>query len=128
MQILDNLPIRAKTLVSPVLGCLLAVLIGGVLFMSSNNTTDALNQSTRSRELSGMMTSAEIALAVTHTELCKALNWKQTSVEDKLIDQTIKGARTSLKTAKMLISRIDSDYKEVDQEELKKNYHRYKGL
>lgn len=112
---LDNAPIRAKSLISPVFGCLMAIAIGIVLLISSEDTTSAIQQSSRSRELSSMMTSAEIALSTTHTELYKALNWKQTSVEEPLISESLKSAMSSLGTAKMLIERIGSDFKEADK-------------
>lgn len=115
MKLLDNASIRAKSLISPLFGCLMAIAIGVVFFISSLSITDAIQQSTRSRELSSTMTSAEIALSNTHIELYKALNWKQTSVDEKLIDHALKSAKDSLGTAKMLIGVIEQDFKEADQ-------------
>ena len=119
MRLIDNAPIKAKSLISPLFGCLMSLVIGAVLYTSSSNITSALNQSARSRELSGMMTGAEIALASTHTDLYKALNWKQTSVEQKLIDESLGNAKNSLSTAKMLVKSITENYAELDQNELK---------
>lgn len=119
MRILDNTPIRVKSLISPLFGCVMAVIIGIVFLNSSSNITRAMNESAKSKELSGMMMSAQLSLADTHTGLYKALNWKQTSVEAKLVDKAISTAKSSLSTAKMLLTRIASDHKEVDEKQLK---------
>jgi len=120
MQILDNAPIRAKSIISPIFSCLMAIIIGIVFLNSSSNITKALNESAQSHELSGMMTGAELALSETHTNLYKALNWKQTSVSDKLVNESISTAKDALVTAKMLLSRIASDHKDTDASEIKK--------
>lgn len=119
MKILENAPIRAKSLISPLFGCLMALVIGVVILQSSSDITAAISQSSRSRELSSMMTSAEIALSTTQTELYKSLNWKQTSVEEKLIEASLKSAISSLNSAKMLITRISQDFKEADAAAIK---------
>ncbi|MGE4352398.1 MAG: methyl-accepting chemotaxis protein [Bdellovibrionales bacterium] len=110
MKILDNASIRAKSLFSPLFGCFMALIIGVVWTLSSNDITSAVQSSSHSRDLSAMLTSAELSLAKTHTELYKALNWKQTSVEDKLIDESLHSAKESLWTANMLIERMFDAY------------------
>lgn len=127
MKILDNAPIRAKSLISPLFGCIMALVIGCVLLMTSQDITDAIQTSSRSHELSSMMTSAELALSNTHTQLYKALNWKQTSVDDTLIVATIKEAKRDLDTAEMLLSRINEDFKEADPTAMKEITENLKG-
>ena len=118
MSVIDNLPIRAKALISPIFSCFMALLLGLVLYKSTMDITEAMNQSSRSRELSSMLISAEIALSKTHTELYKALNWKQTSVDEKLIAESLKISASSLGTVKMLLERVVQDFPEADQETL----------
>jgi len=118
MRIIDNMPIKAKSLISPLFGCLMTLVIGAVLYTSSSDITAELKQSAHSRELSGMMIAAEMALANTHMDLYKALNWKQTSVEEKLVEATLQDASASLSTAKMLITRIVQDFPELDTKDV----------
>jgi len=106
MRLLDNMPIRAKSLLSPVIGCLMALAIGIVLWMSSSDIQTAVYKNTQSSETSGMMTGAELALSSTHMELYKALNWRQTDVDEILIEKSLVDAKKSLNKAKIFIKNV----------------------
>lgn len=127
MRVLDNAPIRAKSLVSPIFGCLMSLAIGYVLIISSNSISLAMKQNEQSLEQAAKMVRAELALSNTHTNLYKALNWQQTSVEQKLIDDAISSAKRTMEETKKLINEVDTVFIGHDEESHKKTLSNLKA-
>lgn len=127
MRALDNAPIRAKSLISPIFGCLMSLAIGYVLIISSNSISQALQQNERSTEQADKLVRAELALSSAHTNLYKALNWQQTSVEQKLIDDAISSAKKTMDETKKLINESDAAFIGHDEESHKKTLSNMKA-
>ncbi|MFA4846469.1 MAG: methyl-accepting chemotaxis protein [Patescibacteria group bacterium] len=115
MRILDNAPIGTKSLISPIFGCLMAVVFGIVLYTSSSSISQALHQEQVSMDFSMKTSAAEKSILDTHTNLFKALNWQQTNVEKKLVDEALAQAKKTLQVTKDFVDSAEAtNFKDGD--------------
>jgi len=120
MRMLDNVSVKTKSLISPVFSCIMAIVIGFVLVTSSNGISTALKNNNDKLAFFNELVEQQIKLSSVHTSLYKALNWKQTSVEQKIIDEALTSATKNLNDIKKVISAIDATAQNVSPQTLTK--------
>ncbi len=118
MKILDNAPISIKALISPIFSCLIAILLGVVLYVAAMNISDAALRNEQGMRFSDSMAVATAALKETHMNLYRAINWKQTSVPQKLIDGAMKVSKENWAVVKRNIDAINPEQDGVSEEDL----------
>jgi methyl-accepting chemotaxis protein len=126
MRALDNASIAKKTLIAPVVSSLMALVIGAVFLITSMSISSAVQQAQRAEVFATATNDATIKFATTHSALYKAINWKQTSVEDKLVREALKAAKNNLQETKGKIDGLNTNGFDVDPAVISKLHNNMK--
>lgn len=77
---LKNMPIIQKTLIAPVIACLMILVIGAVFFIASQETSTLQNKASDAENLVITTKNAESMINAGHATLFRSLSWQQSGV------------------------------------------------
>ncbi|MER2519398.1 MAG: methyl-accepting chemotaxis protein, partial [Bdellovibrionales bacterium] len=120
MRALDNMPIGLKTLIAPVVTCLLVLVIGMVFYNASASISAAIQQS---NDVSGTTTAANEArmeMSMSLQSIYKAQNLKQNGAEAKTVGSELKTAQTNFEKTTQTIGQINFSTLSFDEATINK--------
>ncbi|SNS33982.1 HAMP domain-containing protein, partial [Tistlia consotensis] len=118
MKFVTNAPILVKSLIAPLLAVVMIVVIG-VVFLSTYLDLQQQRQSQmRISSLRSDLQGALLELSSAHLETLKATNWKQSQVDEKLIDKAIAAARASIDKVQSTLERLGAGTGQGEDEQI----------
>lgn len=115
MRMLNNTPIGIKALLAPIVSSLMMLVILAVFMTTSTVISRATHQSQLASVFLQSVNEIETKFSTSHTDLYKALLWKQTSVDEKLIKQTLKQIKNSLEDVVNSLAKLDYKSLNIDE-------------
>lgn len=128
MRILENMPIAFKCLIAPVISCILATVIAVAFVLSSQNVASVTKQGQQALSFADSTTAIKGSFQNTLADLYKILSWKQSNVDDKLINDALDSTKKVFADATHGVENIRVDGLDVDQgslDKLKENFKQY---
>ncbi|CAK0757617.1 methyl-accepting chemotaxis protein [Azospirillaceae bacterium] len=128
MRILPNASIRTKNLIGQMVSCLLVAMIGGASYLLSTTISVAVEESQIAARTVSTVDSATINLTQSLALLYRALNAKQSNIEQKIVEEIADSATKYFKVAKTLIDGFDTGNLNVDAKTIeifRKNFTGY---
>ncbi|HLJ21849.1 MAG TPA: methyl-accepting chemotaxis protein [Stellaceae bacterium] len=113
-----DFPIIAKTLISPVFGCLMMVLIGGVFLLAYNKIHDVTDLSKQSKTVSGQVDTVRFTLGSAEALLLRAQTWTMSKVSAADIKKVTDAVTDSVKRADATAQAIQPGRLAIPEESL----------
>ena len=109
MRSLDNASISVKTGIAPIFGSIMMLIIGLVfsnVYSQINASNDVFAKA--AQQVSNVR-EASFQISKAHSDLLRAIGWRQGNVEDKMINKAIDSVKTSIEKATLSIARAKEE-------------------
>ncbi len=120
MRVFDNIPVGMKTLVAPIVTCLLVLAIGCVFYNASTSVSLAIQQSNAVNAMSSAANEARINISTSILNIYKAQNLKQNGSDAKTVAGTLEVSSKYFATTAQIIDKIDFSTLSLDAEIVRK--------
>ncbi|SNS42591.1 HAMP domain-containing protein, partial [Tistlia consotensis] len=116
MKTVANASILTKSLIAPAFAAIMILVIGVVFLGAYFEVRQEKQQQAEISAFRSELQGALLDLSSAHLETLRATSWKQSQVDDKLIEQSIATARKSLDKVQALLDRRTADPEQIEHD------------